>query len=35
MDTVRGTAFLQFGELLAGRNASLRAHLTSHRIAST
>lgn len=32
MDTVRGTAFLQFGELLAERGASLRNHLAPHRI---
>ncbi|MCP1625357.1 AraC family transcriptional regulator [Pseudomonas nitroreducens] len=32
MDTVRGTAFLQFGDLLAERGASLRAHLAPHRI---
>jgi AraC-like DNA-binding protein len=32
MDTVRGTAFLQFGELLAERGASMRAHLAPHRI---
>jgi len=32
MDTVRGTAFLQFGELLAERGASMRAHLAPHHI---
>lgn len=32
MDTVHGTAFLQFGELLAERGASLRSQLSPHRI---
>lgn len=32
MDTIRGTAFLQFGELLSEHGASLRAHLAPHRI---
>lgn len=32
MDTIRGTAFLQFGELLSERGASLRDHLAPHRI---
>lgn len=32
MDTIRGTAFLQFGELLAERGGSLREHLSPHRI---
>ena len=32
MDTIRGTAFLQFGELLSERGASLRTHLAPHRI---
>ncbi|MDH1011125.1 AraC family transcriptional regulator [Pseudomonas nicosulfuronedens] len=32
MDTVRGTAFLQFGDLLAERGAALRSHLAPHRI---
>lgn len=33
MDSVRGTAFLQFGELLSQRGASLRDHLSPHCIA--
>lgn len=32
MDSIRGTAFLQFGELLAQRGASLRDQLAPHRI---
>ncbi|NWL80590.1 AraC family transcriptional regulator [Pseudomonas taiwanensis] len=32
MDTIRGTAFLQFGELLSEHGASLREHLAPHRI---
>ncbi|CDF83626.1 DNA-binding domain-containing protein, AraC-type [Pseudomonas knackmussii B13] len=32
MDTIRGTAFLQFGELLAERGVSLRSQLSPHRI---
>ncbi|MNZ32152.1 HTH-type transcriptional regulator VirS [compost metagenome] len=32
MDSIRGTAFLQFGELLAQHGASIRDHLAPHRI---
>ncbi|WP_394558574.1 AraC family transcriptional regulator ligand-binding domain-containing protein [Aquipseudomonas alcaligenes] len=32
MDTIRGTAFLQFGELLAERGVSIRSQLSPHRI---
>lgn len=32
MDSIRGTAFLQFGELLAERGASLRDHLSPHHV---
>lgn len=32
MDSIRGTAFLKFGELLAERGASLRDFLAPHRI---
>ncbi|WIE48282.1 AraC family transcriptional regulator [Pseudomonas sp. GM17] len=32
MDSVRGTAFLQYGELLAVRGASMREYLTPHHI---
>ncbi|MEP9317702.1 AraC family transcriptional regulator ligand-binding domain-containing protein [Pseudomonas sp. LABIM340] len=32
MDSVRGTAFLHFGELLAQRGASLRDHLAPHHV---
>lgn len=32
MDSIRGTAFLQFGELLATQGASMRDYLSPHRI---
>ncbi|MCP8466298.1 AraC family transcriptional regulator [Pseudomonas sp. ZM23] len=32
MDSIRGTAFLQFGELLSEEGASLREHLAPHRV---
>lgn len=32
MDSIRGTAFLQFGELLSEQGASLRDHLVPHRV---
>ncbi|MCJ1886923.1 AraC family transcriptional regulator [Pseudomonas sp. LA21] len=32
MDSIRGTAFLQFGELLSEQGASLRDHLSPHHV---
>lgn len=32
MDSIRGTAFLQFGELLSEQGASLRDYLTPHQV---